>query len=63
MSQKEKERQNNMNKLDEEINRLKIAIRKTKSIKLRNDYTKAVKRMLKELAEYDRFMKEYNKAV
>jgi hypothetical protein len=50
-------------KFVEEINRLKIAIKKTKSIKLRNDYTKAVKRMLKELAEYDRFMKEYNKAV
>lgn len=38
-----------------EIARLEVAIVKTKSEKLRTDYRKAVRRMRKELREYDRF--------
>lgn len=38
-----------------EIERLKTAIAKTKSIYLKRDYEKALKRMQKELKEYDRY--------
>lgn len=40
-----------------EMRRLKDAIDKTKSAAARRDYTKAYKRMQRELAEYDRFRK------
>lgn len=35
-----------------EIERMKAAIEKTDSPRLRNDYTKGIKRLEKELAEY-----------
>ena len=38
-----------------EIERLKTAIAKTKSVHLKRDYEKALKRMQKELREYDRY--------
>lgn len=38
-----------------EIERLEAAIVKTKSEKLRTDYRKAVRRMRKELRDYDRY--------
>ena len=38
-----------------EIARLEIAIAKTKSEKLRTDYRKAVRRMRKEMRDYDNF--------
>ena len=38
-----------------EIARMQDACRKTKSIHLLNDYGKSIKRMKKELAEYDKF--------
>ena len=38
----------------QEIARLKAALLITESKHLKNDYTKAIKRMEKELAEYDR---------
>lgn len=37
-----------------EIARLEVAIVKTKSEKLRTDYRKAVRRLRKELVQYDR---------
>lgn len=40
-------------KFVEEINRLKIAIAKTTSKYLKKDYTKQLKQMQKDLAEYD----------
>lgn len=39
----------------EEINRLKDAISRTKSQKLRNDYSKAIKRKKAELREYCKY--------
>lgn len=38
-----------------EMERLKIAIAKTKSEYLKRDYSKALKRMERELKEYDRY--------
>jgi hypothetical protein len=38
-----------------EIDRLQVAISKTKSQHLRRDYSKAVRRMKAELRDYDRF--------
>ena len=38
--------------LIDDINRMKQAIAKTKSYKLRNDYTKAISRKTKELVDY-----------
>lgn len=38
-----------------EMQRLRTAIGKTKSQKLKNDYTKALKRMARELKEYDAY--------
>ena len=38
--------------LIDDIKRMKLAIAKTKSYKLRNDYTKAISRKTKELIEY-----------
>lgn len=38
-----------------EMNRLRTAINKTDSVYLKNDYKKALKRMQKELDEYDRY--------
>lgn len=40
-----------------EINRIEEAINKSKSAKLKRDYSKAVKKMKKELKEYDNFRK------
>lgn len=37
----------------EEIERIKIAIKSTRSKYLKRDYTKAYKRMMRELHEYD----------
>jgi len=42
-----------------EIERLKVAIEKTESPYLRKDYTKAVRRLTRELKEYDRLRKGY----
>lgn len=39
----------------QEMERLKTAIEKTKSPKLKRDYTKALKEMERELKDYDRF--------
>lgn len=39
----------------DEMERLKCAIRKTDSEYLKKDYRKALKRMQKELVEYDRY--------
>ena len=39
----------------QEMERLKAAIEKTKSPKLKRDYTKALKEMERELKDYDRF--------
>jgi len=41
-----------------EIDRLRAAIKKTDSVKLRNDYTKRVQRMERDLKEYDYFHKK-----
>lgn len=38
-----------------EMQRLRTAIGKTKSQKLKNDYTKSLRRMENELKEYDRY--------
>lgn len=38
-----------------EIDRLKVACEKTKSDYLRRDYGKAIRRMERELRDYDRF--------
>lgn len=38
-----------------ELNRLKEAVNITKSAYLKKDYQKAIKRMTKELKEYDRY--------
>ena len=38
-----------------EMERLKVAIAKTKSVHLKRDYEKALKRMSAELKEYDRY--------
>ena len=43
------------NKHVAEMERLKEAIAKTSSKHLKNDYTKALRKMQKELAEYDRY--------
>lgn len=40
----------------DEINRLKEALTRTKSEYLKADYTKAIKKMEKEIAEYRRYM-------
>lgn len=40
-----------------EIERLKIALEKTKSPHLKKDYTKAIKRKERELKQYDFFHK------
>lgn len=40
-----------------EMIRLKKAIDKTESIYLKRDYLKALKKMIKELAEYDNYRK------
>ena len=40
-----------------EIKRMKEAIKKTKSEKLKTDYLKAIKRMNKQLKIYDRYKK------
>lgn len=40
-----------------EIVRMSNAVMKTKSPKLKNDYLKAIRRMERELAEYDRYKK------
>ena len=39
----------------QEMERLKAAIEKTKSPKLKRDYTKALNEMKRELKDYDRF--------
>lgn len=39
----------------QEMERLKAAIKKTKSPKLKRDYTKALNEMERELKDYDRF--------
>jgi len=41
-----------------EINRLRTAVRKTKSDFLKKDYGKAIRRMERELAEYDRYKRQ-----
>ena len=38
-----------------EIEKLRAAIKKTDSVKLRTDYTKKVTKMMRELKEYDDF--------
>lgn len=38
-----------------EIHKYEIAIKSTKSVYLKRDYLKKLKRMRKELAEYDRY--------
>ena len=43
------------NEIEAEIERLEVAIVKTKSEKLRTDYRKAVRRMKKELRDYDKY--------
>ena len=43
------------NEIEAEIERLEAAIAKSRSEKLRTDYRKAVRRLRKELREYDRF--------
>lgn len=41
----------------EEINRLKMAVEKTKSAHLKNDYAKNIKRLTAELREYCAYRK------
>lgn len=43
-----------------EMNRMRAALRKTKSERLRRDYGKALKRMKRELAEYDYYRQGRN---
>ena len=40
-----------------EMTRMANAVMRTKSPKLKNDYLKAIRRMERELAEYDRYKK------
>lgn len=41
-----------------EIEKLRVAIKKTNSVKLRTDYTKKVREMERELKEYDMYHKK-----
>lgn len=46
-----------------EMNRLSNALEVTKSPMLRRDYSKALRKMKRELADYDRFQKERKAAL
>ena len=46
-----------------EINRLSNALEVTKSPMLRRDYSKALRKMKRDLADYDRFQKERKAAL
>ena len=43
----------------QELKRLKMALKKTKSTYLKRDYQKAIKQMERDIRDYDRFHKEY----
>ena len=46
-----------------EMNRLRDALDRTRSPMLRRDYTKALRKMERDLADYDRFHKERKAAL
>ena len=48
-------------KFVDEMNRMKEAVEETNSDCLRNDYLKALKKMKRELKQYDNFKKAYVK--